>query len=442
MSQFVSYAQNYEDVMLRRALLDVEHGFYIDVGAQREESDSVTKAFSLAGWRGINIEPHPGYFEELVRGRPLDINLDVAIGEREGSLTISFIDDTGLSTADDEIAKQHAAAGYAIRTQEVAMLTLAIVWQRHVSAGQPVHFLKVDVEGLEQAVLAGNDWTSNRPWIVLVEATLPNSQVENHASWEPMLLDAGYVFVYADGLNRFYVAPEHAERCAAFKYPPNVFDGFITLPLQRSIEDVKTLRQTIGEIEAVRVQAAQREQALGKRLALRADNLKAASSLAVMHEKAASSLAVMHEKAASSLAVMHEENVALDRALRESHRRIEVAEEALVQAHERESELRERVEAAGKSWFELSPWFRDFAPARFLRRQGRRVAKAGWWALTPWRIPERLRFIRTRGLPATHETPPASQPRRCGAGEVHPCGRTVAPRRAAGSSEKSDLEGS
>src|SRR6187551_1221858 len=103
MTQFVSYAQNFEDVMLRRALRDVEHGFYIDVGAQREESDSVTKAFSLAGWRGINIEPHPGYFEELVHGRPHDINLDVAIGEQEGTLTISFIDDTGLSTADSKI---------------------------------------------------------------------------------------------------------------------------------------------------------------------------------------------------------------------------------------------------------------------------------------------------------------------------------------------------
>jgi FkbM family methyltransferase len=381
LTQFVSYAQNYEDVMLRRALRDVERGFYIDVGAQREELDSVTKAFSLAGWRGINIEPHPGYFEELVRGRPHDINLDVAIGEREGSLTVSFIDNTGLSTADGEIARQHAAAGYAIRTQEVAMLTLATIWQRHVPAGQPVHFLKVDVEGLEKAVLAGNDWKRNRPWIVLVEATLPNSQVENHASWESIMLEAGYAFVYADGLNRFYVAPEHVERGASFKYPPNVFDGFITLSQQRSIEDVKTLRQTVVEIETSRVHAAQREQALGERLAVEADN---------------------HLKTASALAAMQEEKLALDRGLWESHRRIERAEEALAQAHGRESELRDRLEAAGKTWYDLSRWFRDFVPAQVLRRQARRLVKAAWWAVTPWRIPDRLRVIRARKLPAVH----------------------------------------
>jgi hypothetical protein len=34
---FISYAQNYEDVMLWRALRDVEKGFYVDVGAADPE---------------------------------------------------------------------------------------------------------------------------------------------------------------------------------------------------------------------------------------------------------------------------------------------------------------------------------------------------------------------------------------------------------------------
>ena len=32
---FVSYAQNYEDVMLFRALKHVKQGFYVDVGRRR-----------------------------------------------------------------------------------------------------------------------------------------------------------------------------------------------------------------------------------------------------------------------------------------------------------------------------------------------------------------------------------------------------------------------
>ena len=39
---FISYAQNFEDVMLWRALKHVEKGFYVDVGAQDPVVDSVS----------------------------------------------------------------------------------------------------------------------------------------------------------------------------------------------------------------------------------------------------------------------------------------------------------------------------------------------------------------------------------------------------------------
>lgn len=54
---FISYAQNFEDVRLWRALKQFEHGFYIDVGANDPSHDSVTKAFYDHGWHGINVEP-------------------------------------------------------------------------------------------------------------------------------------------------------------------------------------------------------------------------------------------------------------------------------------------------------------------------------------------------------------------------------------------------
>ena len=47
-----------------------------------------------------------------------------------------------------------------------------------------------------------------------------------HPSREPLLTSREYSFVYADGLNRFYIANERANLRTAFAYPPNVFDGF------------------------------------------------------------------------------------------------------------------------------------------------------------------------------------------------------------------------
>ncbi|RYF60888.1 MAG: FkbM family methyltransferase, partial [Comamonadaceae bacterium] len=125
---FVSYAQNFEDVMLWRALRSVQRGFYIDVGAQSPDLDSVTRAFSDAGWRGINVEPHPGYHADLLERRPRDINLRCALGDRPGIATIHLVGATGLSTLDQSIAGRHVDAGYAIERTQVDVETLDAVW--------------------------------------------------------------------------------------------------------------------------------------------------------------------------------------------------------------------------------------------------------------------------------------------------------------------------
>ncbi len=222
---FISYAQNFEDVMLWRALRTVEHGFYIDVGAQHPDTDSVTRAFYDRGWRGLNIEPVPDYHARLCAARPLDISLRIALGRAASSGRLHVIAGTGLSTTDDALALQHGAA-YDVRTQDVEVQTLAQVCETY--APPAIHFLKIDVEGAEAAVLQGADFTRFRPWLVLVEATAPGTTVQTHEEWEPLLVQADYRFVWFDGLNRFYAAAErHAELALHFAAPVNVFDDFV-----------------------------------------------------------------------------------------------------------------------------------------------------------------------------------------------------------------------
>ena len=223
---FVSYAQNFEDVILWRALKHVEQGFYIDIGAAWPDQASVTKAFYERGWRGINVEPNPELNVKLCLHRRRDTNLQLAIGDTEDILTMNFVPDSGLSTLDDAIAEKHVAAGWTSNRRKVQVKTLSSIWIDYVPNGQEVHFLNVDVEGFEEAVLRGNDWDKNRPWVVVVEATMPLSQEETYKSWEPVLFEAQYRLAYGDGVNRFYVAQEHTELLPKFKYPPNVFDDF------------------------------------------------------------------------------------------------------------------------------------------------------------------------------------------------------------------------
>ncbi len=223
---FISYAQNYEDVNLYRALKDVRKGFYIDVGAQDPVADSVTKAFYELGWRGINIEPVDHWFNKLLVDRPEDHNLKVAAGAETGTIKLFEVVGTGMSTSAAGYAAQHASAGFEIQEREVPARRLDDICDEFGVA--EVHFLKIDAEGAEGAVLDGIDLHRIRPWIILLESTEPNSAVPNHGPWEDSLTDRGYVFVHFDGLNRYYVPREREEQLkAALSVPPNYFDRFI-----------------------------------------------------------------------------------------------------------------------------------------------------------------------------------------------------------------------
>ena len=212
--------------MLWRALRGVERGCYVDVGAAEPEADSVTCAFYQRGWRGVNLEPARGPFERLSAARPDEINLNVAVGDRNGVTSFYMINGgNGLSTAVPDQRERLQEQGWNSTETHVPVLTLASILAEHVDG--TIHFLKIDAEGSERAVLAGADLHHFRPWIILVEATAPNSQVPTYSAWEDLLLDADYRFVWFDGLNRFYVAAEKAELAEAFQVQPNVFDGFV-----------------------------------------------------------------------------------------------------------------------------------------------------------------------------------------------------------------------
>jgi FkbM family methyltransferase len=217
---FISYAQNFEDIRLWRALKTVENGFYIDVGANDPTHDSVTKAFYDHGWTGINVEPMPNYYEALCQQRPKDTNLQCVAGESADSLTFYGIAGTGLSTVDPAMAQMHKDAGMDVRSQTVQSRTLTSICEEHAQ-GRPIHFLKIDVEGHEETVLRGMDFTLWRPWVILIETPWDRDQ-----SWETLVTDAGYQSILFDGINTYYLAEEHLNLKPAFDIPPCNLDEF------------------------------------------------------------------------------------------------------------------------------------------------------------------------------------------------------------------------
>jgi FkbM family methyltransferase len=231
----VSYAQNREDVLLGRALPGAA-GFYIDVGAADPVELSVTKWFYDRGWSGVNVEPQPGYFAALSAARPRDVNLNALVSDAPREVTFyEFPDHPLLSTPDAAVAAKYRAAGERVEPRAVPAVTLAEVCERH--ARGPIDFLKIDVEGHEPAVLRGADFTRWRPVVLVVEATEAESQVPNHHGWEGLVLAADYRFAAFDGLNRYYVRAEDADRLVpVLRVPVNLFDEYVPVDRVRERE--------------------------------------------------------------------------------------------------------------------------------------------------------------------------------------------------------------
>jgi len=223
---FISYAQNFEDVALWRALKLYGPGFYIDIGANHPSIDSVTRSLYERGWRGVNVEPVQRYHEALCAARPRDVNLCVAVGSKDaGELQFFESPETGLSTLCPEMAAQQSAAGICFTPRKVTTRTLVSLCEEHVPQAPAFQFLKIDVEGFEEQVLQGMDFRRWRPWIVLVE-----SPYHTEPDWESLILAAGYQFALCDGLNRYYVAQERIELLVPLALPPNLLDGFVLCP--------------------------------------------------------------------------------------------------------------------------------------------------------------------------------------------------------------------
>jgi FkbM family methyltransferase len=206
----LSYAQNLEDYHLSLALAGQEQGFYIDVGAGHPVAGNVSFWFYERGWRGIAVEPQPQLASLYRHIRPRDACVSCLIGSAAGETDFYRFDRFhGLSTTVPAFAQDGAQLGEAYEVVRLPVITLAQLCEEH-GVGQ-IDFLKIDVEGAEADVLAGNDWRRFRPKVVVAEAIRLADGSPTWESWEPFLLDQGYTFALFDTLNRFYVATEQRE---------------------------------------------------------------------------------------------------------------------------------------------------------------------------------------------------------------------------------------
>src|SRR6202040_995364 len=109
------------------------------------------------------------------------------------------------------------------RTDRVA--TLPALLDKH-AAGKHIHFLKIDAEGSEDAIVRAADWKRHRPEVLLIESTEPYTNIRRKEPWQDRLQESGYRMAYFDGINDFWIREESSHLMEAFTVPINVLDFF------------------------------------------------------------------------------------------------------------------------------------------------------------------------------------------------------------------------
>lgn len=203
------HSQFYEDYILSLVFSNVGKGTYVDVGANSPSYDSVTKHFYDKGWSGINIEPIKELYLQYKTERPRDINVNIGVSNKEGALDFYVLSSDLMSTGDKDFAVSAEAKGYTSTKNSMKVTTLNNILENH--SLDEITFLKIDVEGMEKEVLEGVDLSKFKPKLIIIESIRPFSHKPTHEDWEHMLLKQGYLFMYFDSINRYYLHKSHYE---------------------------------------------------------------------------------------------------------------------------------------------------------------------------------------------------------------------------------------
>lgn len=195
-----SYSQFNEDILIDILLGKREKGTYVDIGANDSSFNSNTKRFYSRGWSGINVEPNKKAFDKLAIQRPNDINLNLAVSDREAELTFyNLSNDSTLSTLDFEIARMTAdKLNLNIISVKVKSLPINKILDEYLKVAV-IDFMSVDAEGHDLTVLKSNNWDKYRPSLVIVESNHDFTGIR-------ALMDAkDYLHIYSNFYNAIFV---------------------------------------------------------------------------------------------------------------------------------------------------------------------------------------------------------------------------------------------
>lgn len=204
--QTVCFSQEGEDLILEEYFHGVNKGFYIDIGAYHPIRFSNTFKFYLKGWHGINIDARPGSMQNFKKVRPKDINLEIAIGNRSECLKYYMFEESALNGFSKEISEERDRDFHfnILKTIDINLERLEVILDNFLPENTEIHFLSIDVEGLDYEVLLSNNFNKYIPKMILVETSVISVGLALDSEINMFLNEKGYSLVAKTFRTSFY----------------------------------------------------------------------------------------------------------------------------------------------------------------------------------------------------------------------------------------------
>jgi hypothetical protein len=207
-----SYSQEGEDMILNRIFVNINNGFYIDVGAHHPKRFSNTYFFYKKGWRGINIDAMTGSMKLFDKFRPRDINIEKPISDKKEVLEFFVFNEPALNTfSKDLYEKRILNKSYFLKYSEMkTTTTLTKILDEYLIESSSIDFLSIDVEGYDLKTLKSLDLKKYRPKVILVEILGCSLEEIFNSDISIFLIENKYSFHAKTGKTFFFVSSEQS----------------------------------------------------------------------------------------------------------------------------------------------------------------------------------------------------------------------------------------
>ena len=202
------FSSDGEDIIINKWLSGIKKGFYLDIGSHKPLYGSNTFDLYLNGWSGICIDPNPGLKLKYSLFRSLDLFINSAIvlkKKRRNNLFYYYKNNTDLNTfSKKRVAIQHKLYDrYPTKRIKIDQLTIEDLIK--LIANKELHFLNIDIEGLEEGIIKSLINKNILPWCIAIEELGQTCENISRGKIKKFMNKKGYFLASRTFLTSIYI---------------------------------------------------------------------------------------------------------------------------------------------------------------------------------------------------------------------------------------------